>query len=439
MKKLEEAVLVDPIRSVNFFNGRLLTAEDLREEREASRAHRRSLGRGLGAGVVEGLWVEPVSGGDGPAVRVHAGRAVDLDGTDLWLPKPVTLSLSAREERLVAIAPDFNVCLPPQGTLLEGTGVYLLVMSPQATLSLDRAPKSGLGADGRVFGCEARWVLETVTFRTEYITLDSSLLPELTPALSAELTMLEAATDEAAQSLRQNYIAHLFFGTLARRQAGIDPYATGPDGSAYARYGPVDILRDRGGLRPCDVPLAVISWRGTTLDFVDVWPVRRRSIPPVRSENRPVLGDDRRYREGEAIYLQFVEQFERTLDTTAQPQQLRAQDYFRFLPSCGWLRVGPTGSVGIDVPRFFEGFAKRTPQMIDASLFEELVARSFWYEPIDTREHELVWLYRPWQNQRARDLGDSMQDVVIFVSPHLPEQGLARFDVARWDYSNWAW
>ncbi|MCA9492867.1 MAG: hypothetical protein KC621_23205 [Myxococcales bacterium] len=438
MKKLDEAVLVDPIRSVNFFNGRLLTAEDLREEREAARAHRRALGRGVGAGVVEGLWVTSVSGGSGPAVRVEAGRAIDGDGTDLTLPQPVTLSLTEREKQLVAIAPDFDVCLPPQGALLEGVGVYLLVMSPQATLSVDRAPKSGLGTDGRAFGCEARWVLETVVFRMEYVQLDAALFPELTGALATELAALDAANDEASRSLRRNYIAHLFFGTLARRRAGIDPFATGSAGSAYAAYGPVDALRGSGVLRPCDVPLALISWRGATLDFVDVWPVRRRPIPPARSATLPALGDDRARREGEAVHLQFFEQMQQVLTTASQPSMVRATDYFRFLPPCGLLRVQQPGRRGVAVDVFFQGFPRREPPMVDAALLDQLVARSFRYEPIDVREQELVWLYRPWQNVWERDHGASIQDVVVFTSPHVPEQGLARFDVARWDYSNFA-
>ena len=40
------------IRNINYFEGRLLTARDLREQEEANRERRWSLGKAIGAGIV---------------------------------------------------------------------------------------------------------------------------------------------------------------------------------------------------------------------------------------------------------------------------------------------------------------------------------------------------------------------------------------------------
>jgi len=52
--KVLEPVLDGGIENTNFFNGRLLTAEDLKAEQKAGRLHRRKLGCALGEGVAWG-------------------------------------------------------------------------------------------------------------------------------------------------------------------------------------------------------------------------------------------------------------------------------------------------------------------------------------------------------------------------------------------------
>jgi hypothetical protein len=49
--------ITDGVRFVNFFNGRLLTAEDLRREQDANVVLRDRLGTAVGDGVVRGLRV----------------------------------------------------------------------------------------------------------------------------------------------------------------------------------------------------------------------------------------------------------------------------------------------------------------------------------------------------------------------------------------------
>src|ERR1044072_1835840 len=62
---LLEPLLEGGIANTNFFNGRLLSAEDLRAEQKASRQQRSQLGLAIGAGVVDGLWVERAAAGGG--------------------------------------------------------------------------------------------------------------------------------------------------------------------------------------------------------------------------------------------------------------------------------------------------------------------------------------------------------------------------------------
>jgi hypothetical protein len=68
----------------NFFSGRLLTAEDLREEQEYHREkHRRHLQMLHGFGVVDGLDVDIAS--DGTTVAIVPGLAIDRYGREIVL------------------------------------------------------------------------------------------------------------------------------------------------------------------------------------------------------------------------------------------------------------------------------------------------------------------------------------------------------------------
>lgn len=54
---LESITLEGSVRNVNYFNGRLLTAEDLTAGQAANNTHHWQLGQAIGAGVVRGLEV----------------------------------------------------------------------------------------------------------------------------------------------------------------------------------------------------------------------------------------------------------------------------------------------------------------------------------------------------------------------------------------------
>ncbi len=436
MKVLDETVLVDPVTHVNFFNGRLLTAEDLRTERKALARRDRQLTRGVGTGVVEGLWVESL-GASTPHVRISPGLALTPRGDVLELPATLELTLGRRDETTVVRGPDFEACdRAATGEILSARGVYLLVVAPVEALSTDRAPRAGLGTDGRAYGCEARYVYHGLVFRLVKVELVEGSFPELTAEVLTTLRAGEGATGAPA-SLRRNLLAHFFLGTLSRRLLAGQLFTRDLGGSPLRSYGPIDELRRRGVLADCDIPLAVVSWLGTRVDFIDGWAARRSVGRPAPSRDWPVPGDDRGRREREAAFLQFQRQLADLATASGGLGGLRMRDHFRYLPSVSYLPIEAEASPGTVVP-FLDGTTYRAPTFADSAVLDELQRDSTDFEPIDLGAGEMVWLYVPWQLAQAADQDRVVSPVLVVAGPHLAERGVARFDVARWDYSNYA-
>jgi hypothetical protein len=87
----KRAVFSSPgLKRTNFFNGRLLTAEDLQREQECQRAMLRQANRAaFGQGLVRGLNVSC----SGTQVSVTPGMAVDATGRILELPDACSFDL----------------------------------------------------------------------------------------------------------------------------------------------------------------------------------------------------------------------------------------------------------------------------------------------------------------------------------------------------------
>lgn len=86
--QLQQPLKEGAIRSVNFFNGRLLTSKDLTREQQARREADWRAGLASGDGVAFGLEVErdvALDQPDSPVVRVKAGLAVNRKGQTLRL------------------------------------------------------------------------------------------------------------------------------------------------------------------------------------------------------------------------------------------------------------------------------------------------------------------------------------------------------------------
>src|SRR5262245_29988225 len=78
---------------VNFFNGRLLSAEDLENERTAARRHQQQLGVGVGSAIIDGLHVVPLDQKEVRRLRITRGSAVNRQGQVLTLPEDVEIEL----------------------------------------------------------------------------------------------------------------------------------------------------------------------------------------------------------------------------------------------------------------------------------------------------------------------------------------------------------
>src|SRR5690554_4458795 len=92
--RLLEPVLTNGLRSTHFFNGRVLTAQDLRTDQEAGRDRGRRLARALGEGVAHGLEVGIADAAGGqPLLRIEAGLGFNRNGDAVELRDPVALRL----------------------------------------------------------------------------------------------------------------------------------------------------------------------------------------------------------------------------------------------------------------------------------------------------------------------------------------------------------
>lgn len=412
---LDTPVLDGGIASTNFFNGRLLSSEDLSREQDARRFGAAQLGRAAGEGVVEGFWVSAQIGGSTltqPLVTVKAGLAVNRLGQTLELPRDVDVSLLGAQEDGSAVAPSagaFAACTEPGGGVyVAGTGVYLLAVCP-ASRKQGRAPASGLGGIGAP--CTAKEVVDGVQFH---------------------LVRLDVSDEDLADEAHlRNAVAYGCFGESALQQFGAAPYATPPDG-----WGLVDELRP-SRLADCDVPLAVVHWTDTGgIRFADNWSVRRRCVPPPQPDRWEPWVGPRRAAECEAMALQLDEHLGAL--STGTPQTAVATDIFLRLPPAGAVPLGGIqGSTGFAWPGFFAGVKIRaTTPVISAARAAALLRLSRAFPPIDLSTKELVWLYFVAENQRTLAGGAPAQPYAFFTSPHMPYAGDARFDVAHFNLGN---
>lgn len=434
--QLQQPLKDGGIRSVNFFNGRLLSGKDLSREQAARREADARLGLAIGDGVAFGLEAERDGDLDKPAapvLRIRAGLAVNRLGQTLRLLGDTSVALT-RAFDADAAGCVFANCTPLQGgTYVAGAGVYLLTIAP-AQMSEGRAPTSGL--DPTNVSCNTDAVVEAVQFR----------LIGVNPLRFAGL-------DPSSTRFR-NRLVYRCFGIERRAASAIDPWST--DAS---RYGLIDELRD-AGLDDRDVPLALVFWTPAGLQFVDMWAARRMLLQPdalsgFSFQRDPLDPDDlscfafiarrRRFVEAHAMCAQFQQHLGDVLAATADPAIERADASFLYLPPFGIVPLRAAPLRGFDEPTFFAGIVRRplpgggqATEFIDARLLGTLQAHALQGTPTDISQGEFIRVYRPWQNVKAALEGQSVQPLVAFASGLVPDLAAARFDMARFDFSDYA-
>jgi hypothetical protein len=416
------------LRSINFFNGRLLTGDDLSSEQAAQLARAQRLGRAVGEGVGYGLEVSAQAGSqpDQPVVTVAGGVALSRSGLALELSSAVDVSIT----QAVATPGSepgglFADCQPyAPGTYTAGAGVYLLTIGP-AQQGDGLAPVNGLGNASSP--CNVATEIETVKFRLIRLALTAAELSD-------------------TQKLR-NHVAYLCFAPDALAGFIADPFGTPP-----TTYGLIDELRDQT-ISDDEVPLALIGWTADTgIDFVDLWSVRRRIT------RRPAEGDfaafagDRRRAEGEAMFLQFGDQL-RDLQAGPHPEQVAAAATFDWLPPAGLVPIGGLAARAFDIDVFFSATTTRGPAVLEGSRLIQLLDTARSYPPIDVAALTedatvggpgasvavgVLWLYLVRENVAATADVPPPQSYVAFTTGHVPYQADARFELAHWNLANYA-
>lgn len=220
-RQLDDPILDRGIRNAHFFNGRLLTAEDLKTEQIAGRQQHQQLGVAIGEGVVEGLEVVLESPGSPttlPIVAVMKGLALNRKGQALSLPDDERIALV---RRLDAIPPDAGIfadCEAPTHTFTNlQNGVYVLVIAPASGYQ-EHVPVRGHRPSDTVAGCGRRYAVEGVQFRLVRVNLNNlsdlgANMPAFDPATLTQLNGLIPLTDNLSRSKLRNLLAHLGFGT----------------------------------------------------------------------------------------------------------------------------------------------------------------------------------------------------------------------------------
>ena len=400
--------LTGGLKSIKFFNGRLLSGEDLTTEQATSREERERLGLAIGDGVVTGLEVSVTSGASSSAVTVQPGLALNRQGDAVNLASAVDVSLfqpaTAASNPTTATngtPSPFARCSPSLGGgYLSLSGIYLLTIAP-AYGTQGRAAVNGLldGADT----CNAKYFVEGVQFR---------------------LVQLPFSPTELADGRLRNIAAAKCFGFDA------DPLVD-PFGPAPAPRGLIESLRP-SALSDAEVPLAILNWTPSGIAFVDMWSARRRVSRSDRADDVTLPIGEGELARGEAMLLQFQDQVSSLL--ASFPASIVATTLFKYLPPAGLIPLYSQTSTGFVPPTFFQGLTVRDPIDIEGARAQALLRASTQFPPVELSTAEMFWTFRTRQN--AQQAG--AVPFLFFASGQLPYFGGSRYDVAYYDFASWA-
>jgi hypothetical protein len=451
---LNVPVLQGGIQNTNFFNGRVLAAEDLTALQLANAQQHRQLGAALGDGVAWGLNVtlSGSSNASQPILHVTKGLAFNRKGDAVALSADVDVALIAPTEVQASSAGLFAACQPPVTTIPTNLDCYILTASAASGLQ-GAAPLVGASNAGFASSCASAYAVEGIQFnllplgvsdagdpttlRGQATQLYARLQPlfvQLAGLTGAAAGLLEAQIAPLLSMFR-NVVAYLCFGTDQLAGFAANPLAP------FTSYGALDGLRTQGYLTDCAVPLALIYWTAAGVQFVDMWGVRRPLTPASTSLAWPVFSGRRRYSEGLAMFLQFQDQIATLQSTlgTAPIATVTAAAYFRYLPPTGLIPVN-NGKVfaGFDYLQFFLNRTYRAPVYMEGARLTSLVAQSFGFPPIDLNNREMLWLYSVREDQQSIDNTSTNppQLYFVFTNGQMPFQGAAQYDLKYWNYGN---
>ncbi|WP_420125855.1 hypothetical protein [Longimicrobium sp.] len=410
--ELLQPVVEDGVRITNFFNGRLLTAEDLRREQDAVRDRHRGLAGAVGEGVVQGLEVSlDTRELPAPTVRITAGLGFNRDGDPVALPRDVQLRLLPAQPQVDPRAGLFALCDDRPAVIAQITnpGFYILAARPAQGLSRDQVPTVDLSQEGLGTRCGAKYAESGAAF---------SLIPLPLPAGSAEAPLARRLTEltgtiatlvekwrgndlsvglelDKALSRLRNGVAYWIAGhdvAPARVASLATPAPSGPT----LPDAPLEALRSAGALAGCDLPIALLFVTRRQLEWVDGWAVRRTPVPRVEPDPLSLAGD-LPSADGIAAFMQFREHAASFLaDKPALASaQVRASDWFLYLPPAGVLPLhGTAGTAGFDAGQFFPALRVNGPEDLAPARIPALLREALEHPPVDlSATTERIWLY----------------------------------------------
>ena len=434
VEELQRLVASGSVRAPDYFNGRLLSAGDLRQERDAGRELLARVSRTVGAGVAYGFEVTAVPAPAGTPrriVRVRAGLALGPHGDPLQLDADVDLNvISAAAPAPVAAggAAGFRRCQPPPAgaTAVTNAGLHILAVGPAG------------GSDGSVATSALGSSAGACALKDDVTGLRFVLLPfrlDLEKSLCVDAST--TAGDAGLKSRFRSRAARACFGSGPKF-----PPAPGSAADAPSPFGALATVTD-AALPACHVPLALLNVADGGVDFVDVWAARRGLAAPSAAGPWGPWLSARARTEAEAMTLAFQDQIEGLVGTLPNPDLIAAEEWFDWLPPVGMVPVwGVGGSVGIDYLRFFRALAARAPTFVPVGLVPTLFDEALRCPPtrLGRKGKPLVWLYRVRENLQpfAFGLPNPPRPVMLFASGFARFLGDARYDVGQGDFGHFA-
>ncbi len=399
--------------AVHYFNGRVISAEDLSAEQAANRALANNLGGAIGPGIVRGYEVRHNTGAGSnasPVVTVSRGVALNAIGHLLWMDQDVQLALTPPVS-VEAAEKVFQVCQQsPGGDYVAAGGAYILTVAPAST-PRGLANVTGLGNVQST--CNIRFRADSVIFRLIQL-----------PVPSADLSNA---------NLRRNLVAYHCLGPVATPDAVVRPFLP-------ATPNTLDSLRP-DKLTDCDVPLCVFYWTATGgIQFVDNWAVRRRVAGSNIDFGAAPIASGPDLAVHEAMSQQFQAQVDDLLRLEPAPASIRAKDRFRYLPPAGIVPMAGSATIGFDPLTFFSsttrGLTGADPLYIEGSRVQHLFRTAAAFPPIDLQKPEMIWAFWVRENIQAFQSNPAVAPYMVFASGHLPYLGEPRYNLSHWTYSN---
>ncbi len=438
MAALNEPIIGDGIRHTNYFQGRVLSAEDLATDQSASHAHLAQLGQAIGAGVVRGLDVGIEANGPAPTLSIDPGLAINAEGHTIALPGRVILPLlgdatstNARDDGIFGPCSDAG-----PGVDLSGDGAYLLLLSPAAGYR-ERAPKVGLEDDGIAGSCGARYLVEGAVLRL--IPLPLAGRADISEAFNAIAALDDPAStagpEETLQTVSRfrNRLAHLCLTDAAAaghaaalRSGAPEVFDASPTLLSDLRQG------ETPPLRPCDVPLAVLYLDLFGLRFVDQWAARRLARPRLSASALSLFPEY-----GLERLLQFASQLDDILRETGSIADVRIGDYMRFVPPAAWFPAQGSGVAGFSPSQFLTPFTRGAVGRLNAGQMADRLDTSLRHRAIDLLTDPCLLTYDLDENESALVTGEAGRRLRFFqtrdVNGPLQRDALALAMQGLWD------